>query len=324
MILFPNWKEFARTAMREKIDYLLEDFRSVEMFASVVETSSLARTAHRLGVTSSTVSKKLTELESRAKARLLNRTTRRVTVTEAGKVLYRHCLTLLEQIERAEQSVRDHTTREVGRIRVAAPVVFGERHISPLLPEFLRTHQRVELELLLSARTVNFVEEGFDLSIRIIRGKHAGRNGQILAPNRRIFCASPGYLKAHGAPNHPRELANHSCLIATVMQKTDLWRYQDKGKIDEVRVSGPLISDNISILADSAAKGLGIVMIGSFAAERDLKRGRLVEVLRGFTVPDSYFAMYVPNSTLTPQRVRTFMDYLQAKVGQPPLWDRAP
>jgi DNA-binding transcriptional LysR family regulator len=194
--------------------------------------------------------------------------------------------------------------------------------MSSLLPEFLRTHQRVELELLLSARTVNFVEEGFDLSIRIIRGKHAGRNGQILAPNRRIFCASPGYLKAHGAPSHPRELSSHSCLIATVMQKTDLWRYQDKGKIDEVRVSGPLISDNISILADSAVKGLGIVMIGSFAAERELKRGKLVEVLRGFAVQDSYFAMYVPNSTLTPQRVKTFMDYLHAKVGQPPFWDR--
>ena len=128
--------------------------------------------------------------------------------------------------------------------------------------------------------------------------------------------------KAHGAPSHPRELSNHSCLIATVMQKTDLWRYQDKGKIDEIRVSGPLISDNISILADSAAKGLGIVMLGSFAAERELKRGRLVEVLRGFAVQDSYFAMYVPNRTLTPQRVKTFMDYLQAKVGQPPFWDR--
>jgi DNA-binding transcriptional LysR family regulator len=307
--------------MHQKRLRLLENLQAAEAYVAVVESGSITRAAARLGLTPSAVSKRVAELEGRARTTLLRRTTRRVSVTDIGHRFYEQCLHLLDEAERAEWELRDKARDPGGRIRMAAPVVFAQRQMASLLPDFLRLHPRIELELAASARTVNLVEEGFDLSIRLVRTEDLGRAGRVLAPNRRVFCAAASYLARNGHPHHPSDLADHDCLVALGAHRAESWRYVTKDGAKTVRVTGPFASDNVAVVAEAATQGLGIAIAGTFIVGDYLRSGRLVEVLPGYMVQDSVVAAVVPARGFVPYRVGLLIEFLAERFGSPPVWD---
>lgn len=309
--------------MRKMRLRLLDDLRGVEMYVAVAEAGGITRAARRLSVLPSTVSKKIAELEGRAKIRLFHRTTRSIRMTDAGKRFYEQCLRLLSEAERAEWELRDEVQDPVGRICVTTPVVFAQRQISPLLPDFLGRYPNIELELVASARILNLVEEGFDLSIRLARVDQVGRADRLLAKNRRVVCASDAYIERYGVPNQPADLLHHRCLVSKTSQKSDLWRFLggDKDAVESVRVKGPLVSDNAATLAEAAVQGIGIAMLGTFVVGDYLRRGLLKELLPGRLLQDSVFVGVTPEHTLIPYRVGLFIEYLVERFGDPPIWD---
>jgi DNA-binding transcriptional LysR family regulator len=308
--------------MAERRLRLLEDLRTVEIYTAVVETNSISRAALRLGIFPSTVSKKVRELEERARTRLLHRSTRRISLTEAGHRFYEQCMRLLNEAERAEWELRDDAREPNGRIRVAAPVVFSQRQIAPILPDFLRRYPDIEVELLTSARTLNIVEEGFDVSIRLARADQVARYMRILAPNRRVVCAAPDYVARHGELKAPPDLDQHNCLIATTGKRADVWRFQGKNGIEAIRVRGQFTSDNASVLAEATVRGMGIALLGTFAVGDHLNSGALIEVLPGMLVQDSVVTGVLPERAYVPHRVNLFLDFLTNAFGSPPVWDR--
>jgi len=309
--------------MSERRLHLLNDLRAVEIYVAVVESSSITRAAHRLGIQPSTVSKKVAELEERASTRLLHRTTRRLSMTEVGGRFYEQCLRLLNEAERAEWELRDDVHDPRGRIRLTAPVVFAQRQISPLLPEFMARHPGIELEMVESARTLNLVEEGFDLSIKIAREDQIGRNGQRLARNRRVVCASPRYLETFGEPQTPGDLATHRCLTIITRQRADLWRFQQEDGVESVRVSGPLVSDNAGTLAEAAIRDVGIAMLGTYVVGDALRAGLLREILPDRLIQDSAIVAVRPERNFLPLRITLLLKYLTGCFGDPPVWDRS-
>lgn len=269
----------------------------------------------------STVSKRITDLEARTKTRLLHRTTRRMHVTDLGQRFYEQCLRLLDEAERAEAELEDRTHDIGGQLRVTAPVVFATRQMASLLPDFLRRYPRVSFELTASARNVNLIEEGFDLSIRLTSREDLGHNDRVLAPNRRVCCASPGYLDRFGAPENPGQLTSHACLMALPTRPTNTWHFRGKRGDESVRVSGPLAADNASAVAEAARQGLGIAMLGTFVVGDDLRAGTLKEILRKDVLQRSVLAAILPDRGLVPARVKLFVDYLADAFAPKPPWD---
>lgn len=300
---------------------ILSDLKAVEIFVAVVETRSITHAAIRLGLAASTISKKIGEIERRAGVTLLARTTRHVTITEAGLKLYEHCLRIVEEIERVEGDLASEQQSLRGRLVVSAPLVFGTKHMAPILPEFMRSYPETKIKLLTSARKLNMAEEGIDCSIRLIKKQEVEKNMRVLAPNRRVFCAAQSYLDANGTPEHPEEFVRHACLTASVNELSDHWQFQERSRVQQVRVSGPLSSDNADVLRNAATEGLGIVHLGTFVVGDDLRNGRLREILKGFAIQDTLFVAVIPNQGFVPRRIRVFIDYLAAKFGDPPPWD---
>jgi DNA-binding transcriptional LysR family regulator len=300
---------------------ILSDLKAVEIFVAVVETHSITHAASRLDLAPSTISKKIGEIEGRAGVRLLARTTRRLTITEAGLKLYEHCLRIVEEIERVEGDLNTEQQSLRGRLVVSAPLVFGTRHLAPVLPEFMRSYPEIRIKLLTSPHRLNMIEEGIDCTIRLMRKRDLDKNMRVLAPNRRVFCAAESYLAASGVPDHPKELTAHACLTAAINEVSDHWQYQDRSRAQTVRVSGPLSSDNADVLRAATVSGLGVAHLGTFVVGGELRRGRLKEILKGYAIQDSVFAAIIPHHEFVPRRIRLFIDYLAAKFGDHPPWD---
>ena len=303
---------------------LLADLKAIEVFVSVIETQSLTKAARRLGIGVSTVSKKLSELEARAETRLLNRTTRNLYVTEMGKRLYERCLKITDEIEKAETELWEQSRAPSGRLRIAAPVVLGRTQIAPLLTPFLRLYPEIQVELALSPRTADLIEEGIDVAIRLVRADQVEHGMQRICPNRRVFCASPSYLQKHGAPGDPTALPGHACLIARTNDTFNRWPYIKGRTVGSMRVSGPLVSDNVDVLRQAAIDGLGIAYLGLSLVAADLRAGRLQQVLEGYAVQDSLIVALLPHVDFVPQRAKVFIAFLRERFGETPSWEEVP
>ena len=300
---------------------ILDDLKAVEMFVCVVEARSITGAAKRLGLAPSTVSKKVGEIEARAGASLLNRTTRSVLVTDLGWTVYEHCMRIVDEVEEVEGALLAEQ-RFGGRLVVATPVVFGTRHLVPVIPEFSTLYPQIRIKVVMSSLRMNMIEEGVDCQIRLARTDELGQRDRLIAQNRRVFCASPSYLEAQTVPAHPRDLVGHRCLISLANEMSDKWEFIDQGTIQQVRVSGPLASDNAEFLREAAVNGLGIAYLGTFAVGDELRAGRLIEILKGHTIANSAFVAAIPHPVYISSRVRLFVDHLVAKFGDIPPWDR--
>lgn len=301
---------------------MADAFSEMSVFATVVASGSLSAAGRELGLSPAMVSRRLAALEARLGVRLVNRTTRSLHLTDEGASYYESCARVLADIEHANASVSAGRHEPRGTLRVALPAAFGNQYVAPLVPHFAQRYPAVLLALSLSDRSVNLVEEGFDLAIRIAALSDSSLAARKLAPNHRVVCASPEYLRRHGSPRTPADLAQHNCLIASDF--TASWEFKaPDGASGSVRVSGRYVCDNWEVLRQWALAGLGIALKSTWDVRRHLESGALVSLLPGYSF-DSDVAIYAvyPHRRHLPAKTRAFIDFLASSFGSAPFWDR--
>ncbi len=307
--------------MRKAQQWSVDRFQALGAYAKVVELGSFARAAERLDVSTSAVSRQVAELEAHLEVRLLNRTTRRLSLTEAGQAFYERCVQLLADVEEAEASVRASAVVPRGTLRLTCGVTFGIRYLAPAIAEFSTAHPQVNFDLDLSDRSVDLVEEGFDLAVRI-----GGIGAQALVSRRigstqTMCCAAPAYLERHGSPRTPDELARHECLTYTYVAAPEDWRFDAAdGTRHTVRVRARHRANNGRMLAALAAAGLGVVYEPDFILVPEVRAGRLVRLLPGYEPPHSPVSVVYPSRRHLSAKVRAFVDFLAARFAREQEW----
>lgn len=271
---------------------------------------SFVRAAERLGLSTTAVSRQVGELERHLQARLLQRTTRRISLTEAGHAFHERCVQILGELDEAERAVAQESAEPRGIIRLTTSVNFGTHQVTPAIASFLARHREVKFDVSLSDRIVDIVEEGFDLAIRI--GAPGGQNliARKLGETRLVTCASPAYLASHGAPAAPEDLVRHNCLTYEYAMQ-DAWTFRDgAGRERTIRVAGSLNSNNGDLNAAAAVQGVGIALEPDFIVAAQLKTGALVPVLESFDPPALPIYAVYPSRRFLPAKVRAFVDFL--------------
>lgn len=301
----------------------MDQFTAMKVFRRVIELEGFSAAARDLGLSNAAVSKNVSELEADLGVRLLTRTTRRLSVTEAGEAYYRRCVRVLEELDEARDEVADlaHTPR--GTLRVSAPVSFALMHLAPAIPRFLELHPGLKLDLVLNDRVVDLVEEGFDLALR--GGGELSDSSLVarkLAPIRRVVCGAPTYFQRRTIPKSPRDLADHECLVYSLASSPRQWSFRHEGSELSVRVDGRYQVSNSIALKQALLSGLGLSLIPIFIVGPELRRGELRAVLTRFhPAPQSLYAVH-PHRRYVPQKTRSFIDFLSATFGGKPYWDR--
>jgi DNA-binding transcriptional LysR family regulator len=295
----------------------MDRLSALRAFTAVADSSSFSEAAAQLKTSKSAVSKHITALEQDLGVKLLNRTTRRVSLTSAGESYLRRAERIIAEMDEADQDVRQQASAPAGRLRLAAPMSFGIRHLGDFLADFLVRHPSITVDLSLSDRYVDLVEDRIDLAIRIGRLKDSSLQARVLAPSRTLMCATPKYLKTHGTPKKPKDLMQHQCLTYTYADGTSSWRLKDH----TLNVTGPVHSNNGDILRQMALKSLGIVILPSFIVGPDVKRGHLVSILddhvpQGVTINAVY-----PPGRFVAAPVRAFIDFMVEACHPKPIWD---
>tara|TARA_B100000749_G_scaffold280602_1_gene277524 strand:+ start:24146 stop:25048 length:903 start_codon:yes stop_codon:yes gene_type:complete len=286
-------------------------WEGVNEFVAVAETENFTRAAKRLGISTAQVSRQISALEARLSTRLFYRTTRRVSATEAGEIYYQHCRQVLEALEEAERSITNMQLVPRGRLKLTAPVTYGEKSIAPLLNDFLMRYPELEVEVNLTNQTLDLVAEGYDLAVRLGKLEDSTLMARRLASRTLFVCASPAYLSARGTPHSLSELAHHNCLLGNL----DYWRFQEAGQPRNVRVSGNIRCDSGRALLDAALKGIGIVQLPDYYVKRALDSGALVPLLTHYQEDDDgIWAVYPHNRHLSP-KVRMLLDFFVESLG---------
>ena len=287
------------------------DLTELKTFIAVVETGGFNRAADQLDASAAAVSRRVSSLESALGVKLLNRTTRQIDLTEAGRQFYTDVVSIIESLEEAEEKIQTGRETVKGNLRIAAPLSFGIGRIAPVLPEFMKRHPELKVNLQLEDRFTDLVAEGFDVAIRIGSLKDSTLVATRLARIPRVFCASPDYLARHGEPQKPEDLSRHNCLNYSLLSTRDNWSFSmDEGTRD-IEIHGSLSTNNGDVLKEATMQGLGIMMIPTFFVEQELNNGSLKAVLSDYC-PEP-FGLYAvrPSRHFTPARVRALIEYLK-------------
>ncbi len=296
---------------------------ALEAFVRVAETRSFTEAAERLRTSKSGLSRQVSALEAELGARLLHRTTRSLTLTEAGRSYYERAVRILADLEEANAAVSQHQASPRGHLRISAPMSFGFLHLAPALPDFLDRYPEVSVDLAMNDRFVDLVEEGFDLAVRISALADSSLISRRLAPIRRVLCASPDYLARRGLPKTPDDLKGHDGLRNTNISPSSAeWRFvAPDGREWSIEMEGRVAANNGDALRAAALRGLGIANLPSFIVGGDLQAGTLVSLLDGFLPGDlTLHAVYPAARHLSP-KVRAFVDFLADRFGPRPYWD---
>ncbi len=300
----------------------MDNLSEMAVFAKVVQHRSFtAAAAAAMGVSKSAVSKQVGRLEDRLGARLLNRTTRTLSLTEVGEVFYEHCARIVEAAQAAADEVGSLAATPRGRLRVNAPMTFGTMHLGPLIAEFLDAHPEIEVDLVLDDRFADLVAEGFDVALRIASLVDSSLIVRRLAPMRAVLCAAPSYLDRHGTPARPEDLHEHNCFGYLYLDSGTDWNLTGVNGAVTIPLRGNLRANNGEVLRDVAHAGIGIVALPTFIVGDDLRSGDLVEVLPE-CLPQTHaiYAVYPHRRHLT-AKVRAFVDFLVDRFGPEPYWD---
>ena len=332
------------------MDYL----GAMRLFVRSVALGSFSRAAVEAGVKASTVSRAIVALEADLGAALFNRSTRRLHLTEAGSTFLEHAQRIVEDVEEARAASASLNQSPTGLLHINVPGAFGRRHVMPHLPAFLAEYPRLRVDATLTDATVDLIEAGADVAVRIGALADSSLIAKRLAPHRRVLCAGPGYLARAGAVDRPEDLAAHACL-ATAVQPGEAWYFRRAGagevgvgevgvgevgvggvgvggvgvgEVLEVPARGPLRANDSEALMDAALAGLGVVLLATWLVGPELRAGRLVEVLPGWEAaiapgPEpAIWGVYPPKRVVSP-KVRVFLDFLERRFGRPPYWERA-
>lgn len=300
----------------------MDKFADIEAYTAVVEAGTFSAAGERLGVAKSVVSRRISQLERRLGSRLLHRTTRRLTLTDAGRNFYQRAVQILADLDDAEQSVAEETQELRGSLRLATPLSFGLMHMSDAIADFLKEHPAIELNLDLNDRNINLVEEGFDMAVRIGQLEDSTLVSRRLGTARNITCASQSYLDTHGEPAHPAELQKHIGLQYSNMTYKQQWHYETpEGKAIHARPQIRVRANNGESLAAAACAGLGITTGPTFILGSYIKEGSLVTILDDYQRAAAGIHAVYPPGRLIPRRIQAFSDFLAGRYGDHPYWD---
>ncbi len=300
------------------MEYRMDRLKCIAIFVKVVEAGSFAAVAEPFGMTAPMIGRHVRKLEDQLGTQLLNRTTRRHSLTEAGRIYYEKSKVILAELEAADESVALMRSIPRGNLKIGAPVIFGSACLAPALPNYLAANPEVRVEMTLNNRVLDLLEEGYDVVIRTGTLPDSGLIARSFAPYKLIACATPAYLAQHGTPSHPGDLASHSCLGFHPGSAFDTWSFRGQNPNDndiQVQVSGPMSINSGQALREVALGSVGIVLQAEALLSPDLKTGRLVKVLEQYpprALPLS--VLYSPTRTITP-KLRSFLDFLTDRFG---------
>jgi DNA-binding transcriptional LysR family regulator len=302
---------------------MMEQLTHLVTFARVVQAGSFAAAAKRLQMTPSVASKHVAKLEQRLGAILLQRSTRKLSLTEAGSAYFEHCARILEELDQSQQAVARLQAAPTGHLRVSCLPSFATSVLAPMVPAFFKRYPKIELELVGTERIVDLAEDGFDLALRITREPAQTLVARALGPIRFVICASPAYYRRHSKPKRPADLTQHNCLGYTTGSASNTWRFLRDAEQVEVPVSGSFQANSIDAVRTLALSGVGVALLPTYSVGDDLRARRLISSFadyRGFNLTTLY-AAYLPNRYGSP-KLRAFIDFLANKIGTPPYWDR--
>ena len=298
-------------------------FENMDTFVRVVEAGSISGAADRLSVAKSAVSRRLRELEEHLGVELFHRTTRRMNLTDTGRAFYHQCVRILEDVLEAELATSQAHGTLQGSLKVALPSSFGLMHIGPAINAFIEENPQIEFDLDFNDRKVDLMQEGFDLAIRVGNLPDSSLIARRLAPIQSVMCASPEYLELKGTPQSPEELSNHQCLIYSLLRDPEAWHLiDDKGNMHKTKVRPYLKASTGEYLKNAAVAGLGIILIPTFIAYKEIESGALLPIMTNFqTSQVNAYAIY-PQTRHLSQRVRAFVDFLANRFEGTPYWDQ--
>jgi DNA-binding transcriptional LysR family regulator len=294
----------------------------MRVFAQVVEAKSFSAAADKLGMSKSLASRYVSALEHSLSVKLLNRSTRRLSLTDAGALFYEHCARIVREAELAEERVTRTQSEPAGLVRVTAVPAFAVRHVLPALPDFYKRYPRIRVKLACSNRVLDLGDEGFDFGIRVAFDPSPNLVARKLAANRSVLCASPVYLKRHGMPRRIEDLGRHECVLFPPLAPKGSWTLRRNRRNYSVKVAGAFETDEIDVVREAVAAGLGIGILPIYMVGDALQERRLVPLFRQFQiVPESaIYLVYLPNRTLS-SRVRALIDFLTERFGPVPPWE---
>ncbi len=288
----------------------MDKLQAMTAFVQIAERGSLTAAADALGKSLPTVVRTLASLEETLQTRLLNRTTRRLSLTEEGRDYLQRCRRILAEIDEAEAALGQQQTTPSGLINVTAPVRFGEMHVAPAINAYLQRYPSVRIRLMLLDRTIDLLEEGIDVAIRIARLADSSLIARPVGPIRQVTCASPSLIEAHGRPTRPESLADLPCVRFTGLSATSAWRFDDGGKALTVSVDGPLACNQVATSVEACIRGLGFGRFLCYQVMPAIQRGELEFVLQDFEPEPIPLNLVFLENRLLSTRVRTFVDWM--------------
>lgn len=295
-------------------------FREISTFVEVVARGSLSAAARAEGIAPAMIGRRLDALEARLGVKLLQRTTRRLALTDEGAAFLEDCQRILAEMDEAEAAVSERSAHAKGHLLVSAPAGFGRRHVAPLLPSFLAEHRDVTVNLNLNDRVVDVVGEGVDVAIRIASLGDSNLVGVKLADNARVVVASPAYLKRHGTPRTLADLPRHNCLAISSEGSQRGWTFRDHQKTVTLKVAGNMVCNDGEVLLDWALDGKGLAWRSMWEVGAQIEAGKLVTVLDAYAAPgNDIYAVFAQRRHL-PLRIRAFVDFLRRAYAQPDYW----
>ncbi|KIC39631.1 LysR family transcriptional regulator [Leisingera sp. ANG-M7] len=301
----------------------MEGMGDIPVVVAVAETQGFAAAARRLGVTKSAVSKRITQIEKRLGAQLFHRSTRKVSLTEAGEHFYAHAVRAQEAAQEAEDSVLALQEAPKGRLRVNVPMAFGRLHVAPLISGFLARYPGVSVDMVMDDRVADLFAGGFDLALRGGTLADSALVARKIAPLHNILVAAPAYLKRHGVPETVSDLRRHNCLQYSYSRDFQEWVFDCSGAMETFRPGGSYSVNNGEALREAILGGTGIGRLPTFTAGRDLAAGRLVRVLPHCSLPSQTLYAIYPERRYLPEKVRVFIDFILERLGgEIPPWDQ--
>ncbi|MEK8030959.1 LysR family transcriptional regulator [Ideonella sp. DXS29W] len=302
----------------------MDRLKQIETFVAVAARGSLTAAAHAEGVAPAVIGRRMDALEERLGVKLLQRTTRRISLTHEGSAFLENCQRLIQEFNAAEASVSAGGVKASGHLRVTGPAGFGRRHLAPLVPAFLARHPEVSLSLNLSDRVVDLVNESYDCAVRVGDLPDSSLVSVRLADNRRLCVAAPAYLQRAGVPRHPSELSRHHCLtLSSEASQTRGWAFLIDGAVTHLRPTGRLDCSDGQVLHEWCREGLGVAWRSTWEVQADISAGRLVSVLDDFAAPPNGIYAVFPSARHLPLRVRLWIDFLKHSYGDPSYWGRS-
>ena len=298
-------------------------FRQISTFVEVIARGSLSAAARAEGIAPAMIGRRLDALEARLGVKLLQRTTRKLALTNEGAAFLEDCQRILAELEDAESAVAERSAKATGHLLISAPAGFGRQHVAPLLPSFVAEHRDVAVTLNLNDRVVDLIGEGVDVAIRIASLSDSNLVSVKLADNERVLVASPAYLKRHGEPQTLADLAKHNCLAISSEGSQRGWNFRENGKIVTLKVGGNLGCNDGEVLHDWALAGKGLAWRSMWEVGAEIEAGKLVTVLDQYSAPgNDLYAVFAQRRHL-PLRIRAFVDFLRHTYAQPDYWRKA-